>query len=99
MGKNISINIRVNSEIKEEAEAVLSSMGLTLSETFNMLLHQINLKKALPFNVDTQTKQDYVLDDLKYILRDEIVKYELGKESTQIFNNWEDAKEWLDAED
>jgi len=80
MGKNISINVRVNSEVKEQAEQILASMGLTLSETFNMLLHQINLKKAVPFKLDS--KYDYTMEDLKLEVREHMERYAAGKEKT-----------------
>jgi len=95
MSKNITINMRVNSDIKEQAEQILASMGMTLSESFNMLLHQINLKKALPFKV-TAKDYDYTLNDLKEVIKEDIAKYEAGKLETKTFSTWEKAKEWLD---
>ena len=51
MDKNTTINLRVNSEVKEQAGLILDSMGLTFSDAFNLLLHQIKIQRSLPFDV------------------------------------------------
>ena len=95
MNKNVSINLRVNSEVKKEAEEILASMGLTLSESFNMLLHQINLKKKIPFSIDAN--KDYTVDDLNYAVREHIAEYESGKEKVNgPYSNLDDLWESMD---
>ena len=97
MSKNTTINLRVNSEIKEQAEQILASMGITLSESFNMLLHQINLKKALPFRVNTKKDYDYTFDDLKQVIKEDIAKYETGEDKAiGPFDNLDDLWKALD---
>ena len=51
MAKNVTINLSVDSEIKEQSEPILDAMGLTFSDAFNLLLHQIRIQRALPFDV------------------------------------------------
>lgn len=51
MTKNSTINLRVNSEVKEQAGVILDAMGLTFSDAFNLLLHQIRIQRSLPFEV------------------------------------------------
>ena len=51
MTKNTTINLRVNSETKEEAGQILAEMGLTFSDAFDLLLHQILLQERLPFEI------------------------------------------------
>ena len=36
--------VRINDEIKKEVTPILDSLGISLSEAINMLLHQIKLK-------------------------------------------------------
>lgn len=43
------VRARIDEHIKEEASAVLASMGLTVSDAFRMLLTRIAKKHALPF--------------------------------------------------
>jgi len=51
MAKNTTINLRVDSKVKEQAGIILDAMGLTFSEAFNLLLHQIRIQHALPFEI------------------------------------------------
>ena len=51
MNKNTTINLRVNAEVKEQAGAILNAMGLTFSDAFNLLLHQVRIQRSLPFDV------------------------------------------------
>jgi len=49
MAKNEVVRARVDGKIKEEAAAVLASMGLTVSDAFRMMIVRIAAEKALPF--------------------------------------------------
>ena len=51
MNKNTTVNLRVNSEVKEQAGMILAAMGLSFSDAFNLLLHQIRIQRCLPFEV------------------------------------------------
>jgi DNA-damage-inducible protein J len=51
MAKNTTINLRVDSEVKEQAGQILNAMGLTFSEAFNLMLHQVKIQRSLPFDV------------------------------------------------
>ena len=44
MSKNTTINLRVDKEVKEQAVKILESLGLTLSEAFNLMLHQEQIR-------------------------------------------------------
>lgn len=49
MPENSVVRARIDEHIKEEAAAVLSSMGLTVSDAFRLLLVRVAQEKALPF--------------------------------------------------
>ena len=51
MNKNTTVNLRVNSEVKVQAGIILDAMGLSFSDAFNLMLHQIRIQRALPFEV------------------------------------------------
>jgi len=51
MTKNATINLRVNTEVKEQAGKILDAMGLTFSDAFNLMLHQVRIQRSLPFDV------------------------------------------------
>lgn len=49
MTENAVVRARIDEATKTEAAAVLSSMGLSLSDAFRMLLKRVAAEKALPF--------------------------------------------------
>ena len=51
MTKNTTINLRVEAEVKEQAGQILDAMGLTFSDAFNLMLHQVRIQRCLPFEV------------------------------------------------
>jgi DNA-damage-inducible protein J len=46
---NSVVRARIDEHVKEEAAAVLASMGLTVSDAFRLMLFRIAKDKALPF--------------------------------------------------
>lgn len=51
MTKSQTIQVRVRPEAKSDAESVLSALGMSMSEAINLFLHQVVLKRGLPFEV------------------------------------------------
>ena len=49
MPENSVVRARIDERIKEEAAAVLSAMGLTVSDAFRLMMVRIAKDKALPF--------------------------------------------------
>jgi len=50
MSKNAVVRVRIDEDIKEEANAVLASMGLTVSDALRMMLTRVAREHALPFD-------------------------------------------------
>ena len=51
MVTNSVVRARIDEHIKEEAAAVLATMGLTLSDAYRIMLTRIAREKALPFEL------------------------------------------------
>jgi DNA-damage-inducible protein J len=49
MPKNAYITARVDKSLKAKAERILSRVGISTTDAITMLLHQIVLRKGLPF--------------------------------------------------
>jgi len=49
MPTNSVVRARIDQDIKNEAESVLASIGLTVSDAFRMMMIRIAKEKALPF--------------------------------------------------
>ena len=46
---NTTVRARIDEHLKEEASAVLASIGLTVSDAFRLMMVRIAKDKALPF--------------------------------------------------
>lgn len=51
MPANTVVRARIDGHVKEEATAVLATMGLTVSDAFRILLTRIAREKAVPFEM------------------------------------------------
>ncbi|MGN0307739.1 MAG: type II toxin-antitoxin system RelB/DinJ family antitoxin [Lachnospiraceae bacterium] len=51
MGKTTTLNLRVNPDVKENAENVLEKLGIPMATAINMYLKQISLVGGIPFSV------------------------------------------------
>jgi len=49
MTANTVVRARIDERVKKEAEAVLASIGLTVSDAFRLMMVRIAAEKALPF--------------------------------------------------
>ncbi len=49
MPANTVVRARIDERVKKEAEAVLASIGLTVSDAFRLLMIRVAAEKALPF--------------------------------------------------
>ena len=49
MAATTTINVRVDEEVKRNAEFLLDKMGMNISTAVNMLLKQMLMDEALPF--------------------------------------------------
>ena len=50
-----NINVRVDSALKQEAEALFNDLGLTMSSAINMFLHSAINHDGIPFEVRRMT--------------------------------------------
>ena len=51
--KNSNIHARVDSRIRNDAENILNSMGITISQFINMALYQVHIKRKIPFELES----------------------------------------------
>lgn len=49
MAKTAAIYVKIEPEVKKEAEQVMSQLGLSASSVINMLYRQIAMEKRIPF--------------------------------------------------
>jgi DNA-damage-inducible protein J len=51
MSANAVVRARIDGRVKDQAAAVLKSMGLTVSDAFRLLLVRVAAEKTLPFEI------------------------------------------------
>ncbi len=49
--KTTNFTVRLDAQVKKDAERLFSDLGITLSSAFNIFLHQSLLAQGLPFAV------------------------------------------------
>jgi len=58
MAKTETIHMRVAPEIKNEADNILTSLGITIADAINIFLVQVILTRGLPFEVRLPTPNE-----------------------------------------
>lgn len=51
MAKTSNLNIRIDPDVKDKAEALFSNFGMNISDAINIFLHQCLIYGGLPFDV------------------------------------------------
>lgn len=62
--KSSNVTARVEPEIKEKAEAILSQLGISASSGINMFYRQIILWNGLPFRPSVPSNEPKALDEM-----------------------------------
>jgi len=81
LSNNATYNIRIDSQIKKEADALYKSMGMSLSSAVNLFLTQSVIQRRLP---------------IENIIAEPIGEPPAVDEYNS-FDSWEQAKDWLNA--
>lgn len=69
--QNAVVRSRIDGRTKAEAEAVLASIGLTLSDAFRLMMMRIAREKALPF--EPLVPNDETIEAMRAARRGEFV--------------------------
>ena len=62
MAKSVNMCVRVDPEIKEQAEIILEQLGMNMNGTINMFLNQIVREKRVPLNLSLNNEHDLNTD-------------------------------------
>ncbi len=69
---NTVVRARIDDKIKDEATAVLSSIGLTVSDAFRLMMVRIAAEKRLPF--DLLVPNEETIEAMKAARRGDLVE-------------------------
>ncbi|MDR0469088.1 MAG: type II toxin-antitoxin system RelB/DinJ family antitoxin [Peptococcaceae bacterium] len=67
MPKTATLNLRVNPEVKESAEKVLSQLGVPMATAIDMFLKQVSLTGSIPFAIALPKVPDRINADMMSI--------------------------------
>ena len=73
----VQTQVRIDSNVKKQANELFSSLGLDMSSAVNLFLHQCILRGGLPFSVELPNYRPETLsamEEAKRISRDPNVK-------------------------
>ncbi len=62
MAKTANLYARIEPEVKEEAENILSSLGISVSSAINMFYKQIILQRGIPFELKLPVEHSLNID-------------------------------------
>ncbi len=71
MAANAVVRARIDEHLKAEAETVLASIGLTVSDAFRMMIVRIVRERALPF--EPLVPNETTIEAMKAARRGELV--------------------------
>jgi len=84
---NVAIQARVSPELKQEAEAVLSDIGMTTAEAIRVFLKQVVNTGGLPFQPTTRTPN---AETLAAMMELENGGGQIFQSTDELFADWED---------
>lgn len=94
MSKTTNINVRLDPELKEQAELVLGELGIPLSNAVNIFLKQVVIQRGIPFEVKLPPEKSNAFSELnKLEINEELEKgyadYKEGKTkpAKQVFSD------------
>jgi len=85
-----AINVNVPSDVKEEANAIFSNLGLNMSTAINMFLKRTIYERGIPFEVKEPKPSKEFLEALQ-----ELDYMEAHPEEYKAYNNIAELKEAL----
>ena len=63
----VNMSIRMDKELKKQAEAMLSDMGLNMTTAMNMFLRQVVRQGRIPFEIATDIPNSETLAAMKEV--------------------------------
>ena len=74
MAKDTSISIRLDSQLKEQTENILTQFGLNITTAVNMFFHQIVREQSIPLTLSLNPS-DTIMDELNLAKAERLAGY------------------------
>lgn len=92
MAKTDTLNIRIEPELKKEAEKTLDDLGMNVADAVTIFLKQVVLTESIPFNIKKPKYNEETLESIKEAL--EMIKH---PENYKSFNSVDELMEELNS--
>jgi len=89
--KNVNITLRVDEDLKKQAESLFAELGMNLSTAFNIFLRQSVREQQIPFKVSKNMPNALTLATLEAL--------EKGEDLYGPYDSVSDLMKGLNAED
>ena len=89
--KNVNVTLRVDEDLKRQADALFSELGLNLTTAFNIFLRQSVREQQIPFRVSKKVPNAVTLSAMD--------ASERGEDLNGPYDSVSDLMEALNAED
>lgn len=93
MAKTDTLNIRIEPELKKEAEKTLDDLGMNVADAVTIFLKQVVLTESIPFNIKKPKYNEETLEAIKEAF--EMIKH---PENYKSFNSVDELMEELNSE-
>jgi DNA-damage-inducible protein J len=78
MSGTTNISIRIDKELKDQAESLFSELGMNMTTAFNVFVRQAVRQRKIPFEISADADPFYSESNLRW-LRESIKEIEEGK--------------------
>ena len=70
MARTSNVFARVEPEVKEQAEAILNQLGISMSNAVGMFLRQVVIQRGIPFEMKLSVKKPVAISELTKVQLD-----------------------------
>jgi DNA-damage-inducible protein J len=64
-----SINIRIDEDIKKQADSLFSDLGMNMSTAFNVFVRQALREQGIPFEISKKKDPFYSASNMSHLMR------------------------------
>lgn len=81
--KDSTVSVRIDRELKEQAESIFKELGISVSTAFTLFYKQVVLNNGIPFDVTLQKRpkalDEYTQEELDEMLEESFQQVERGE--------------------
>ena len=88
MSKHVHVKVQLESQLKDDAEKILNSLGVSIGEAVAIFLNQVVLQKGFPFDVRIPNEETIRAFKETESNKDRLRTYDSPKELFEEMDKW-----------